>query len=71
MSWFTWAWIAWLLIFVVVEAVAVRNDVRDDTLSEHLRQWFSVHTKPGRTAFLVVFAGFAAWFAVHILTGTV
>jgi hypothetical protein len=62
-----WLWLAWGLLFAVIEAVAVVNDKRGDTLSEHLRMWFRTDTKHGRTAWLVVSGGFAAWFVVHIL----
>jgi hypothetical protein len=48
------------------EGVAIFNDKRDDTLSEHFRQWFSTDTKLGRTVWLVVSGGFFAWFVVHI-----
>lgn len=69
---YTLLWISWLVVlggsFAVVEAFALRNDMPGDTLSEHVRKWFSVHTKIGRTIFLGVWLFFAAWFLLHILT---
>lgn len=63
----TYLWVAWGLIFAVIEGVAVANDKKDDTLSEHFRRWFRTDTKHGRTAWLVASGGFMAWFIVHIL----
>lgn len=60
-------WVVWGLLFVGIEGVAVVNDKRDDTLSEHLRLWFRTDTKRGRTAWLVVSGAFFAWFIPHIL----
>ena len=67
----TIAWVAWLVLFIVVEFLALRNDVSEDTLSEHVRRWLSVKTRWGRTVFLVAWAGFTVWFGVHIVTGLV
>ncbi|MEU0443809.1 hypothetical protein ABZ202_29455, partial [Streptomyces sp. NPDC006186] len=39
-----------------------------NTLSERVRAWFRVHTRPGRAVFAVAWTGFATWFLVHILT---
>lgn len=64
-------WVAWILSFVAIEAVAVFNDKRDDTLSEHFRRWFRVDTGAGRVVWLVVSGVFMAWFVVHIATGIV
>ena len=78
MTAFSWLWITWLfapwVIFAIVEGVALRNDMPGDTLSEHIRKWLSVKTRPGRTAFLIVWLiglGVWLWFVVHILTGLV
>jgi hypothetical protein len=62
----TWLWIAWAAAFAVIEGVAVTNDRRGDTLSEHLRYWFRVDTHLGRTVWLVVSGVFLAWFVAHI-----
>lgn len=68
MSWWTVAWIVWIAGFFVIEIPAIRNDLREDTLSEHFRRWFSVRTKLGRTAWIVVSGGFFAWFVTHIVS---
>ena len=68
MTVYTVLWLAWIVAFAVVEGFALRNDRKDDTLSEHLRLWFRTDTRPGRTVFLCVFGAFVAWFGVHIIT---
>lgn len=73
MTIWTILWIGWIVAFFVIEGIALYRDRTKlgATLSEHLRLWFRIDTKLGRTAFLVVFGGFVAWFGVHLLTGTV
>lgn len=63
---FTVLWLLWIAAFGVIEGVAVFNDRRDDTLSEHLRDWFRTDRKRGRTAWLVTSGVFFAWFVTHI-----
>lgn len=62
----TTLWILWGLMFSIIEAVAVANDSKDDTLSEHFRRWFKTDTKKGRTAWLLASGVFFAWFTTHI-----
>ena len=62
----TTLWVLWGVLFAIIEAIAVTNDKRSDTLSEHLRLWFRTDTKRGRTVWLVVSGGFMAWFVSHI-----
>lgn len=66
MSVWTILWILWGVMFAAIEGVAIRNDARGDTLSEHLRLWFSTHDKRGRSVWLVVSGVFLAWFVTHI-----
>jgi hypothetical protein len=61
-------WVLWIVSFAIIEAVAISNDVDEDTLSEHLRKWFRVDTHLGRTVWLVVSGIFFAWFVVHIVS---
>jgi len=80
MSGWTWAWIAWLAAFVVIEGKALLNKAEGDTLSEHVWKWFATskkaHAKEGtdqpkgsvrirRFALLALMA----WLSVHFLTG--
>lgn len=67
MSIWTGLWVIWGLAFALIEGAAIINDKADDTLSEHFRKWFRIDTKKGRSAWLVVSGGFAAWFVIHIL----
>ena len=66
MSVWTMLWIAWGLMFALIEGAAIANDKRDDTLSEHLRLWFSTRQKFGRSVWLIVSGTFFAWFVTHI-----
>lgn len=66
MSVWTVLWVLWGAAFAVIEGVAIVNDKRDDTLSEHLRKWFSTRDKAGRTVWLVISGSFFAWFVTHI-----
>lgn len=70
MTWYTWAWIAWLVYFCVVEGIAIVDKKDGDTLSEYVWAWFSIkgkgkHWRWRRIALL----GFMAWLLVHFLTG--
>lgn len=67
MTGWTLAWLVWVLAFFAIEVPAIRNDTRDDTLSEHLRRWFHTDTHLGRTAFLAASLVFIGWFIPHIL----
>ncbi|MBW1598041.1 hypothetical protein [Streptomyces sp. JJ38] len=60
-------WGGLLLAGLVYEFLALRSTRRGDTLSERVRAWFRVHTRPGRALFAVAWTGFAVWFLVHIL----
>ncbi len=58
MTWYTWAWVAWIIFFVVIEGIALRDRRKGDTLSEHVWKWFGVGQKGWwalvrRTALLV------------------
>lgn len=63
---FTVLWVLWGAAFAVIEGVALVNDRKDDTLSEHLRDWFRTDRKHGRTAWIVTSGVFFAWFVTHI-----
>ena len=65
----TLLWMAWIAMFGLIETVALANDSKGDTLSEHFRRWFRVDTHYGRTAWLVVSGVFFAWFTAHIWGG--
>lgn len=67
----TLLWIGWLLYFVIVEAVALRNSRRGDTLSEHVWMWFGVRKEQtGWSRFRrVVLIGFMVWLSLHFITG--
>jgi hypothetical protein len=66
MSVWTVLWLLWAAGFVAIEGVALVNDARDDTLSEHLRRWFRTDTHLGRSVWVATTGVFFGWFIVHI-----
>ncbi|MFD1657012.1 hypothetical protein ACFSL4_01860 [Streptomyces caeni] len=60
-------WGGLLAVGAGVEVWALRNSRPGDTLSERVRAWFRVRTRPGAAVFAVAWTAFAAWFLVHIL----
>lgn len=74
MSWYTWAWILWILAFAVIEGIALVDRRRDDTLSEHTWDVFCLRgKKAGKSPWCVVrriaFFSFWLWLSVHFLSG--
>lgn len=63
-------WLAWLLIFLVAEGIALFNTEKGDTLSETVWRWASIKGK-GRAWRLRRFALLCllAWLSLHMLTG--
>jgi len=67
---YTIIWGLWLLILLLVEAAALRNKKKGDTLSEHIWKWFSIKERGAmwrwrRGALLAILA----WILVHLLSG--
>lgn len=60
-------WGTLLLLGVAYEIYTLGNVQSGDALSERVRAWFHVHTRPGRALFALTWTGFAAWFLVHII----
>lgn len=52
-----WAWLVWLGIFVVLEAIALFDGIANDTLTETLH-----HGVPGWAVFM-----FLGWLCYHFL----
>ncbi|WJN62782.1 hypothetical protein [Streptomyces phage phiScoe2] len=73
MSGWTWAWLAWIAAFLVIEGKALFNKTEGDTLSEHVWKWFGTSKleKPSGWVRLRRFTllAFMAWLSVHFLTG--
>jgi hypothetical protein len=70
--WYTFAWIGWILAFVVIEAASLLDRRSGDTFSEHVRKWFNIEENGpkrvvGISAFIVIVVGFVAWFIPHIV----
>lgn len=60
-------WAAWVALFGVMEANAVRSEAEGDTLSERLRDWWKVKTPAGRLGFTAAWSIFAMTFLGHIV----
>ncbi len=71
MNWFTVAWIFWIVFFMVVEGIAVFNNIPGDTLSEHV--WKLIGTNADRSDWTWVWriglAGLLIWMIPHFMTG--
>jgi len=63
-------WIVWIIAFFAIEGPAIMNKQSGDTLSEHVRSWFSIgkKSKGWRMRRLLLLLGLV-WFPFHILTG--
>lgn len=67
----TIAWIIWIVMFLVIEALALVNKTEGDTLSEKIRSWGGIKTperKGAQWAVFLAFLVFIIWFPIHILT---
>ena len=61
-------WAAIISVGLAYETYTLLDKREGNTLSEVTRSLFRVHTSSvGRSAFLVVWSGFALWFAGHVL----
>jgi len=63
-------WAAVIVAATALEVEAIRHGELERTISRTTRRWFHTHHPVGRTAFLVTWVGFAAWYAQHILKGS-
>lgn len=66
----TWAWLAWLSLFLVIELPAAMNKTPGDTLSEHI--WKFIGKDEDLTGWVrlrrMAFLAFAAILVVHLFT---
>jgi hypothetical protein len=70
MSFWTLAWIFWLLFFAAIEGAALLRKGPDDTLSEHVWKWFQIRNKPRAWTWRrAVLAAFLVWLLVHMVAG--
>jgi hypothetical protein len=70
----SWLWIGWGVAFLVIEAAALINKDRGDTLSEHVWSWFQLRgRKDGKRPWQVLlrlgFVCFWVWLTFHFLSG--
>lgn len=60
-------WAGLVAVGAVVEAIALRNQRMDSTLSHATRSLFATHTPAGKVAFVAGWAALSAWFVPHIV----
>lgn len=66
----SWAWLAWLAAFAVLEGIALLNRRDGDTLSENV--WRALLPSRGAPYWRLrrfVLLAFCAWLSAHFLTG--
>ena len=74
MDFWTFAWIGWLLAFLILEAVAIVRKKSDDTLSEKTWRWFSLKgdkskLKSWQYMLRYGFIAFWLWLTIHFISG--
>lgn len=70
MSGWTVAWLLWIAMFFVIEVPAIIRKAPGDTLTEHVRKWFSTRDKsPQWRLRRLTLACFILWLAVHFFLG--
>lgn len=62
-------WPVALVAITALEYEAIKQGDLERTITRTTRRWFRTHHPAGRTAFLVTWTAFAAWYAQHILKG--
>ncbi len=63
---YTVLWLIWIALFGAIEIPALINRQGGDTLSEHVRKWFSTREKSkGWLARRTALGAFLAWLAYH------
>lgn len=63
---FTLGWIIWLFVFAAMEGAALLDPRPGDTLTEHIRVWFSL-SNPTHWIGRGVLALFLAWLCWHFM----
>lgn len=62
-----WWWVAWAMIFVVLETIAIFNRRKGDTLSENLKKLLGIFPdRQWKVIGIVIVLGFSVWFGWHI-----
>lgn len=62
-------WVAVVALAAVIEAVALRNQDKDATLSHFARVVFKTDTPTGKIALVAAWAALTVWLIPHLITG--
>ena len=71
-SWFSWAWLVWVVFFLLVEGIAIVRKGRGDTFSEHWWKVFRTGQKVPtwiKILLAVVQLGAGIWLTGHLTFG--
>lgn len=69
-DWYTWGWMIWIGLFLVLESVAIVDKDPGDTFSEHVWKWFAIKGKgKGVKIRRLILVLFLTWLVIHLLTG--
>lgn len=63
-------WVAVVALATVIEAVALRNQDKDATLSHFTRVVFQTDTPTGKVALVAAWAALTVWLIPHLINGT-
>lgn len=70
---YDWAWVAWILLFFVIEIPAIVYEKRfgsSATLTAHVRRWFSTRDRsPGWRLRRLMLAVLLLWLPLHFYAG--
>jgi hypothetical protein len=70
---YDWAWVAWILLFFVIEIPAIAHEKRHGsgaTLTAHVRRWFSARDKSkGWRLRRLMLAVLLLWLPLHFYAG--
>lgn len=63
-------WVAVVTLATVIEAVALRNQDKDATLSHFTRVVFQTDTPTGKVALVAAWAALTVWLIPHLVRGS-
>jgi hypothetical protein len=70
MSGYTIAWLLWIAMFFVIEVPAIVDKAPGDTLTEHVRRWFSTRGMSWQWRLRrLALAVFLLWLPLHFFLG--
>ncbi|MER5223838.1 hypothetical protein [Streptomyces flaveus] len=62
-------WADLLVLGLAYELFTLPDTEEGNTVSERVRAWFRIHTRPSRAIFAIGWTGFTVWFLMHVIAG--